>query len=103
MHGLIFILFLPILLISIIINIIYIHFRRKDIISLKKNILFNLILFVFCIVFSFIIFKIIMSFHDKIGCTEIGNFELGIMLTLIFIPIADVFYINKNKSAHNRT
>ena len=29
MHGLIFILFIPILLISIIINIIYIHFRRE--------------------------------------------------------------------------
>jgi len=103
MHGLILILFIPILLISIIINIVYIHFRRKVIISLKKNILFNLILFVFCIVFSFIVFKIIMSFHDKIGCTEIVNFEFGIILTLIFIPIADVFYINKHKSAHNST
>jgi len=103
MHGLILILFIPIFLISIIINIVYIHFRRKVIISLKKNILFNLILFVFCIVFSFIVFEIIMSFHDKIGCTEIVNFELGIILTLIFIPIADVFYINKHKSAHNST
>jgi hypothetical protein len=101
MHGLIFILFIPILLISIIINIIYIHVRKKAIISLKKNILFNLILFIFCIAFSFIVFEIIMSFHDEIGCTNIGNFELGIMLNLVFIPFTNVFYFKKHKLAHN--
>jgi len=51
MHGLFFILsFIPMLVISIVINIIYINLKKKAIISLGKNLMFNLILFLFCIV-----------------------------------------------------
>jgi hypothetical protein len=101
MHGLFFILFIPILIISIIINIIYINFRKKALITLWKNIIFNLILFILCILVSVIIFIIIQSFHDEIGCAEIGTFEPGITITIILIPIADFFYIKKHKNAHN--
>ena len=101
MHGLFFILFIPMLVISIVINIIYINLKKKAIISLGKNLMFNLILFLFCIVVSVIIFSIFLSFHDEIGCDEIGAFEPGITITLIFIPIANFFYIKKHKTAHN--
>jgi len=101
MHGLFFILFIPILIIAIIINIVSINYRRKGIISFIKNILYNLILFTLCIVFAVIILEIILSFHDEIGCVEISNFEPAILFSLIFIPIANSFYIKKIKTTHN--
>ena len=96
MHGLIFVLFIPVLLISIILNIIFLQMRKKHNISFKRNILFNMALFVFCVIISYIIYKSIMIFHDRIGCSEIENYESAIFLTLIFIPLGDILFLKPN-------
>lgn len=98
MHGLFFILFIPILIILIIINIAFLHSNTKNIISLKTHTLLSLILSTFCI----IVFKIIFSFHDEIESSEIGSLEPIISFSLIFILVANYFYIKKLKTNYNK-